>query len=308
MDLSIIIVTYQSEKVIKNCLNSIYQNTQGLNFEVILLDNNSQDQTVAVIKNEFPQVKLVETGENLGFAKAVNRGIKMSQGKAVLLMNPDMVVVGDAITDSLKYLNLDNEAGILGCKFVYPDNRLQPSFGNYPTLKTELLFSTFLYKIFPYGKIIPSHKLKQKKYSYPRIVDWVSGGFMLIKKAVMQSIGMLDENMFMYVEDVDFCKRANRAGFKIIYYPKAEVIHHHGHSAKSDFSRSVVNEAKSLLYYFKKYMMNAAILKFLILLRTNLLILKNYILSIFKEENKISMREYIKAKKEIKAINVNKKI
>jgi len=299
MDLSIIIVTYKSERVIKDCLKSIYENTKGIDFEVIVLDNDSQDKTVEIIKNNFPQVDLVEIEENLGFSKGVNLGIKKSRGEAVLLMNPDMIVLSNTINKSLRHLNSDKDIGILGCKFVYPDYKLQASFGNYPTNFTELLYSTSLYKIFPYGKIIPQNFLSREKYSKTQTVDWVSGGFMMIKRKVIEKIGGLDERFFMYLEDVDYCKRVKMNEFDIVYFPEVKVIHYHMESAKKDYSRAIINEAKSLNLYFKKYKMNTDFLKIFIYLKLLLLISRHYVASLFDKEYKKMLDDHIKALKEI---------
>lgn len=293
--LSIIIVTYNSEKLIGPCLESIFKTTAGLDFEIIIVDNNSQDGTINLIKAKFPQILLIENKENIGFARAINQGVKIAQGEFVLLLNPDMRVLNKAIQKSLEFLEKNfstssgdyKKIGILGGQLLYPEtSKIQPSFGRFPSLFTEFLYTFGLHRIFPWGRFIYKNIFSFWKFKKTHAIDWVGGGFMMIKKEVFGKVGLFDENFFLYLEDIDFCCRAREAGYGIYYFPYAQVEHHHMASSKTDLSRPIIYEAKSLMYYFKKYKKNVSALKFLIWLRLNLRIFAYFVLSLFGQKYK----------------------
>lgn len=297
--LSITIITYNSEKLIGPCLESIFKTTTSLDFEIIVIDNNSQDKTVNLINEKFPQARLIKNRENVGFARAINQGIKISQGEFVLFLNPDMRVLDEAIAASMEFLSQNEKAGILGGQLLYPKTlKIQVSFGRFPSFFTEFLYAFGLHKIFPCSRFISKNIFSGWKFKKTRQVDWVGGGYMMVKKEVFDKIGLLDENFFMYLEDIDFCYRAKKAGYEIYYFPKAQVIHHHMASSKRDLSKPMIYEAKSLIYYFKKYKKSLDILKFLIWLRLDIRILGYFLLSLFNRQYKDMFLSYSKAKKE----------
>lgn len=305
--LSIIIITYNSEKLIGPCLDSVFKIAVGLDFEIIVIDNNSQDRSIWAVEyysRENPEsgkkIKLIKNTENVGFARAVNQGIKMAKGEYILLMNPDMRILGGAIGLSLGFLQRAKKAGILGAQLLYPRTlKIQASFGRFPSLFTEFLYAFGLHKIFPWGRLIPKNIFSFWKFRKIYKVDWLGGGYMMVKKEVFNKVGLLDENFFMYLEDIDFCYRSKQAGYDIYYFPKAKVVHYHMASAKKDLSKPIIYEAKSLIYYFKKYKKNLNILRFLIWLRLNLRITTYFVRSLFSLRYGGLFEANIKAKKEI---------
>jgi GT2 family glycosyltransferase len=300
MKLSIIIITYNSEHLIGPCLDSIYETIKDIDYEIIVIDNASSDNTVAFLQKKYPKINLVVNSENVGFARGVNQGIKKARGEFILLLNPDMRVLQGTINKSLAYLEKNSEIGILGCQFLYPNMRLQASFGNFPSLFTEFLQTTYLYKFLPWGRFIPESTISKKRFKKIHKVDWLSGGFMILRRDVFKKIGLFDENFFMYLEDIDLCFRARKAGFKIIYFPKAQVIHHHMASTKKDPSRAIINELKSLIYYFKKYKKNIFILKILIYSKLYLQLSRYKLISLFRKKEKPFVEAYKKVLKEMK--------
>jgi GT2 family glycosyltransferase len=298
--LSIIIVTYNSEKLIGPCLDSILKTTANLDSEIIIIDNNSQDGTVNLVKTQFPQVRLTENKENVGFARAVNQGVKLAQGKFILLLNPDMRVLDKAILDSLEFLENDKKIGIVGGQLLYHETlKIQASFGKFPSLFTEFLYAFGLHKIFPWGRFIPKNIFSKGRFEKTHQVDWLGGGYMMINREVFDKVGLFDKNFFMYLEDIDFCYRAKNAGWRVYYFPKAKIVHHHMASSKKDISKPIIYEAKSLIYYFKKYKKSFGVLKFLIRPRLNLRILIYFLPSLFSQEFKELFEANKKAKKEI---------
>lgn len=276
MRLSIIIVNFKTRELLKECLNSIKENFE---YEIIVIDNNSQDGSVEEIESwksiksgedAGSQLKLIENKKNLGFAKAVNQGLKIAQGKYILLLNPDTKLKEGGLKQCLDFLVENPKIGILGCQLLNIDGSVQASFGNFPSLITEFFQATFLYKFFPLGRWIPFGFLSKGLFKRVHFVDWVGGGFMLMRREVVKAVGGLDENFFMYFEDVDFCQRVSNQEWRIIYWPEVRILHYHMQSAKRDIALAWWQEAESLIYYFKKYKKNLFILKVLLYFRAYL--------------------------------------
>ena len=293
MRLSIIIVTYNSAELIVNCLQSLSKGIRGIEqSEVIVVDNNSTDDTVVVVEKDFPQVLLIKNQLNVGFAQAVNLAVRKSKGDHILLLNPDVMVLDKAVFDSLVFMEGNEKIGILGCQLLNPDYSVQASFGNFPSLLTEFLRATFLYKLVPFGLHVTHNVFSRRWFKETLEPDWVSGGFMLVKRKVFQEIGLLDRKFFMYFEDVDFCRRACQVDIGIIYYPRARAIHHHMASSRSDFSVVVENTIRSLFYYFHKYKQDVRWLRRLVKGNLYAQIARYTIASLFVSKSKSKLKAY----------------
>jgi GT2 family glycosyltransferase len=227
-------------------LHSLKIACRKISHEIIVVDNHSQDGSIEMLEKDFKYIKLIKNKENFGFAKAVNQGIITAKGDYVLLVNSDMIVPEEAIEEMLA-ISEKHQIGILGPKLVYPNNKLQGSVGYFPSGVTEFFTKTRLYKIFNYGRYI------KPKFQRLTEVDWVSGGFMLIKKEVIDKIRFFDEKFFMYVEDVDFCYRAKKAGFKVAFTPAVSIIHFHQASSKNNLKQAHAYERASIRYFLEKY-------------------------------------------------------
>ncbi len=268
IDLTISVVSYNTRGFLKNCLNSIYQYTRGIKFEVILVDNGSTDGSIEMLKEEFPQVKLIENRQNLGFARANNQAIKKSKGKYLLLFNPDSVFRANSLDKMIKFMDDHPEIGILGCKILNADFTIQPSNSSFPNLFTELL------RAFQLKRMIPSVKWRKKigqKWGrlsgltlreYFRVywdservreVDWVTGACLLVRRRAIEDVGLLDENFFMYYEDADWCYRMRQKGWKVFYYPFFEIVHHARANEVGFSPRVFLERYKSASYYFQKH-------------------------------------------------------
>ena len=244
--ISVIIVNYNTKNLLKLCLHSIQVDTPELDYELIVIDNDSKDDSVKMLEKDFPEVKLIKNTINAGFAKAVNQGLKIAQGDYILLANSDIIVHNGALRKMQKVV-VNNKVDILGACMIYPNGKLQATVGRFPSRSTEFFTKTRLYKIFNYGRYF---KPKFKKLTY---IDWVSAGFMMIKKPVVEKLKGFDENFFMYLEDIDFCKRATQAGFKVAVSPDIDVIHKHQGSADKGVFDVNDYELESLKYYFDKW-------------------------------------------------------
>ena len=238
MELSIIIISFNTKELLKRCLNSVIGDEwsvvrkkrpvtshQSPVTEIIVVDNASTDGSVEMAKREFPQVKLIENRENLGFAKANNQALRQAQGKYCLLLNSDTEVKPGAPEKLVEFARQHSEAGIIGARLLNPDNSVQASSYHFPSIKRALA-EFWLGRKGEYEKYIAATSKE------PVEVDVVSFAAALLPKKTLEEIGLLNERYFMYFEDLDYCRRVKRAGLKIYYLPEAEVVHHHGASGK----------------------------------------------------------------------------
>ncbi len=253
MDLSIIIVNTNERHVLKPCLQSVFAQTKGIDFEVIVVDNASTDGTLEVLANEFPQVKVIPNKENLGFAGANNRGIKEASGKYVLLLNPDTEVLNGAIQKTVEFMNEHPRAGIAGCKLIFPNGKLQASIRSFPTVWNLFVEATFLYKLFSRTKLFGKYYFSYFDYATDIQVDWVSGAYFLIRRETIDKIGILDEQFYLYTEETDYCYRAKQAGFEVWFIPHGEVIHYWGGMSAINKRVAVWMQRSQLLFYQKHY-------------------------------------------------------
>jgi len=222
MDLSIIIVSFKVRDLLKQCLSSVFAQNFDFNFEIIVVDNNSQDGSAEMVKQKFPQVKLIASAKNLGFAAGNNLGLKEASGKYFLLLNPDTEFTDNSLNKLLAKSENNPEIGILGCKLLNPDGSLQPSARRFPRLIDHLLMMLKLHHLFPLKKYLAVNFDYQKEAE----ADQIMGAFMLIKRSVLDKIGFLDEKYYIWFEEVDYCLKAKKAGFKVVYSPESSIIHY----------------------------------------------------------------------------------
>jgi len=243
MDLSIIIVTCNSEQYILDCLDSVRKAAREFRHEIFLIDNKSTDQTKAVSSGFSNGVTFIENSENDGFAKAVNKGLERSSGDFILLLNPDVTIQSSSLRPMIDFMRNRPKVGICGCKLLNRDGSLQYSKGSFPTL-----FS-ILYRV-----IFPRRIRKYDLWGYGQTgrCDWITGAFMLIRDRLFGEVGRFDENYFMYYEDMDFCLQAREKDWEVYFYPEIKAYHLNPH-AMSDRSPFIENEIrKSRLYFFRK--------------------------------------------------------
>jgi len=222
--LTIIIVNYNSGKGLRKCLNSIFANRQGPAVEVIVIDNRSSDGSESIIKSYFRHVQLIKNPENLGFSKACNQGFKLSNGDYVLFLNPDTIIKNDALQQCLQFMNSNPTVGLLGPKLLNMDGTCQPSCADFPFLH-KLFLDHLLRNKFLGDSIRNNFLLKYWAHDEIRDVDWVLGAFMLTRSVLIKHLGGFDECFFLYGEDLELCYRIKRAGWKVVFFPYAEVFH-----------------------------------------------------------------------------------
>lgn len=258
VDLSIIIVNWNTRDLLVSCLRSIDRESGEVMAEVFVIDNGSTDGSKEAVREEFPEVTLIDNPMNFGFAKANNQGIKLSKGKNVLLLNPDTQVKEGAIGALISFMDTHLEAGVAGVQLLNSDGSKQNSIANFPSLTTELLNKSLLRRLFP--NRFPG---KERDYAVPIEVDSVIGACMMVRRDAVEKVGLLDEDYFLFLEETDWCYRMKKAGWKIYHVPRAEVIHHQGKGAERDKKRAKIEYYRSRYLFFKK---NRGIWQWLLLL------------------------------------------
>ncbi|MHA1855125.1 MAG: glycosyltransferase family 2 protein [Promethearchaeota archaeon] len=248
--LSIIIVSYNTRELLINCIRSIYQNTKKLDFEIIVIDNHSNDGSQKAIRKYFENVILISNSKNRGFARANNQGIEISKGKYVLLLNSDTLVINNALKKLVNFLERNSDAGIVGPKVLNEDRSIQTSFGKFPTIKSEMARSLLLESRIQQKNFSSDKRLKEK---IPFEVDWVSGCCLLIRRKVYDQIGGMDEKFFLFNEEVDWCLRASKQGWKTYYHPDAKIIHFGSRSVVKNYYAFIASRYESRLIFVQKH-------------------------------------------------------
>ncbi|MFA7662315.1 MAG: glycosyltransferase family 2 protein [Patescibacteria group bacterium] len=254
MKLSIITVGWKVKDLLRECLTSIFEQTQNIDFEVFVIDNNSGDGTAEMVQNEFPQVNLIINPGNSGFAKANNQAIVRAKGEYVLLLNPDTRILDRALDKMVSFMESKTNCGIGACKLLNSDLSLQPSIRRFPKLIDQVLILLKVQHLFANLKIFKNYLATDFDYAQDSQVDQVMGAFMLIRRGVIDQIGMLDEEFWIWFEEVDFCQRTKKAGWEVWYTPRANIVHHFGQSFKQkmSFEKQKIFNA-SMRLYFKKH-------------------------------------------------------
>ncbi|MCD4690300.1 sugar transferase [bacterium] len=253
-DLSIIIVGYNSAEPLRECLRSLEGCGDRLARETILIDNASADDTVDMVRREFPGVAVYQNGANVGLARAVNRGIRESVGRYVLVLNPDIEVRSGALDELVAFMDATPGAGLAGSKLINEDASLQLSCRSFYTFWTLLLRRTFLGKVFRQSRAIRRHLMLDYDHEDPSEVDWVLGACMIVRRSAMADVGPMDERFFLYFEDVDWCYRMWRGGWKVWYVPASTMNHRHAReSARPGVNKLLVAHLLSLLHFYEKW-------------------------------------------------------
>ncbi len=255
MKISIIIVSYNVKDYISQCIRSIYKSSLNQNeYEVIVIDNDSHDGTSDTIKQNFDKVILHQNNINEGFSKAVNKGITLSQGEYICILNPDVIIQETTLSNLLNFQSLNPNLGAIGPKILNSDGTIQHSCKrSFPTPLNSLFRLTGLDRIFPKSKFFGQYNLTYLDIDKEHEVDVISGACMMVPKKIFQKIGNFDERFFMFGEDIDICHRIKAAGYKICYVPTSEIIHYKGESVKNAPFDMINVFYSAMDLYFKKY-------------------------------------------------------
>jgi hypothetical protein len=243
--LTIIIVNWNNKKILQDCLESIYNTQINYSYEIIVVDNNSEDGSVKLIKNKFHEVILIENNKNIGFAKANNRAIKIAKTDHILLLNNDTIITqNDCFSNMVRFMQENPNVGVLGCKLLYPNGTLQSLGGKYTSaweiFKNQILFF----------KTWKRFRENKEKDSILKRVDCVSGACLLTRREVFEKVGMLNEDYFMYGEDIEFCYRVHKSGWEIGVLTNESIIHLLGKSTEKNLTEtlyhSINNDLKNI--------------------------------------------------------------
>lgn len=254
MDLSIVIVSYNTKDLLIQTLESVYQATDSLTKEVFVVDNASQDGSADAVAAQFPEAHLVRNEQNVGFSKANNQAIRNSSGRYVLLLNSDTVVSADTFAAMVRFMDEHPQAGAGGCKVVKPDGSLDLACRrSFPTPLNAMYQALKFDKLFPNSPHFAAYNMTYRDVNETYQVDCLVGAFMMLRRDVLAEVGLLDGRFFMYGEDVDWCYRIKRAGWEIWYYPETEIIHYKGASSKKKKVRMIYEFHRAMKLYYDKH-------------------------------------------------------
>jgi len=256
-DVSIIIVNWNTKELLRQCLKSLYDIASNVRFEVYVVDNNSSDGSTEMVKRDFPQIKLIENRQNEGFARANNKAMYYARGRYILLLNSDTVVLDQAFDKMLAYMDEHRDAGVLGCRLINKEGSLQVSAAWFSTLATALLGSNIVPRalagFFRMKKFPGQNFLTNRSHEEIQDVDWVVGACMLVRHEIIHEVGLLDEKLFIFGEEIEWCFRIKKRGWRIIYFPDAKLIHYGGGSAKESSKISAYRRVFAERYIYHKH-------------------------------------------------------
>lgn len=290
MDLSIVIVNYNVKYFLEQCLHSVKKAIEGIETEVFVVDNNSVDGSCNHIRERFPWVKLIDNKENVGFSKANNQAIRISSGKYVLLLNPDTVVEEDTFSKCISFMDEHPEAGSLGVKMIDGSGHYLPESKRALPTPSVAFYKIFgLSSLFPKSKIFGKYHLGYLDKDKTHEVDILAGAFMFLRKETLEKVGLLDEDYFMYGEDIDLSYRITKGGYKNYYYPETTIIHYKGESTKKGSLNYVVVFYNAMIIFANKHFASkraraySMIIRLAIYLRAALSLVRRFTKRIYRQ-------------------------
>ena len=253
MDLSILVVNWNAGQALGRCIASVLAHTRGLDYEILVVDNASADGSLAAVQARFgaePRLVLLPQMRNLGFAAANNLAYERSRGDCILLLNPDTELRDNALASLVAFLRSDDTIGVVGPQLRYPDGRLQPSCRRFPRTRHWLVILSGLHRF----ASMADYYMSDFDHRSQRDVDQVMGSALMTRRSVVDRVGFLDGRFFLWFEEVDYCKRVREAGYRVVFYPQATVVHRGGQSSgllsRVERRRLLI---PSLLLYFRKH-------------------------------------------------------
>lgn len=230
IDLSIIIVSYNTKDILRECLSSVFRYLpKRIQYEVIIVDNASSDGSIEMMKKEFPKITVIENKENVGFSKANNTGVEKAKGKYILFLNSDTKIMHDVFTEMIRFMEKRQEAGAATCRVELPTEELDDaSHRGFPTPWNAFCHFSGLSRIFPRSRIFAGYSLGWEDLSKTHEIDACAGAFMIVRQDAGEEIGWWDEDFFWYGDDLDFCYRLKEKGWKIYYVPTVSIMHYKG--------------------------------------------------------------------------------
>lgn len=268
MQLSVIIVNYNVKYFLEHCLLSVLHASAGMQCEIFVVDNNSSDDSVDMVKAKFPSVTLIENWQNAGFARANNQAVDKAKGKYILYLNPDTIVPEDCFEKCLAYMNSHEDAGALGCRLIDGKGEFLPeSKRGFPSADVAFYKITGLSGLFSKSKYFNRYHVGYLPEFETNEVDVLAGCFMWCRKSVIDKVGSFDTDYFMYGEDIDLSYKIKKAGFKNIYFPETTIIHYKGESTKKGSLNYVKMFYQAMIIFAKKHLRSSKKGLFIILIQ-----------------------------------------
>jgi GT2 family glycosyltransferase len=246
-------VSWNTRAILRDCLRTIYAQTKTVPFEVIVVDNASHDGSAEMVKADFPQVVLLANTTNRGFAAANNQGIEVAQGRYVLLLNSDTLVLDGAIDKMVAFADEHPEAAAVACRVLNADRTWQPTAFMFPSALNLLLSALYLNKLLPRSRFFGRERMTWWNGLDMQAVEVVAGCFLLVRRAAVRQVGVLDESYFMYGEESDWCYRFHKAGWKVLYTPAAQIVHLGGASSVQIKGPMCLQLRASTLLFIRKH-------------------------------------------------------
>ena len=253
VDISVVIVAWNAQHYLKLCLESLAAAPPRRSMEVLVVDNASADGTVEMVEMQFPWVKLIKSPENLGFSKGNNVAIRQAQGRYIALVNPDVIVLPGCLDALADFLDQHPEVGNVGPRVFNPDMTQQSTCRRFPTLWNNFCSATALATTFAKSRIFAGEHMWFFPHDRTLAVEVIVGCFSFIRREAFDSVGLLDEDLFMYGDDVDWCRRARNGGWEVVFYPGARAIHDRGKTTAPYPVRFALAQQRSVLYYWSKH-------------------------------------------------------
>jgi N-acetylglucosaminyl-diphospho-decaprenol L-rhamnosyltransferase len=254
-DISVIIVNYNARDYLRMCLDTLIENPAWPErLEVIVVDNASRDNSREMVRNHFGGFHFIANDSNIGFAAANNQGIRQSHGRYIVLLNPDTRVPSDALLQLVNFMDAHPDAAVCGPQLLNPDGSIQLSCRRFPTLTAVLIRGTFLNRFLGQSRTMREYLMLDWDHQDTRTVDWVLGACFVMRREAIEKVGLLDDGFFVYYEDIDWCYRAWRLGWRVYYYPIVSVWHYYQRaSSKGIFSRVSLYHLESIFRLFRKH-------------------------------------------------------
>jgi len=253
-DVSIVIISWKMKDLLRDCLASIYKHTNNIVFEVLLVDNNSQDGTHEMVAKKFPEVRIIRNSVNKGVAPARKQGMKLTTGKYILILDADTELIENSLKCLFEFMEKNKEYGLVGCKLVDSNMNLQYSCKRFPSLLSLIFRRLESVKFISKSNTLKKHIMMDWDHNEIREVDYLIGACQFIRREVIDKIGYYDTKIFYGPEDIDYCLRIWKAGWKVVYYPFTRIIHHEQRITKRDFfSKISLQHLKGIFYLYHKY-------------------------------------------------------
>lgn len=256
-DLSVVVVSWNSAEFLEQCLSAVYSATNGHPFEVIVIDNASADGSAALVREKFPAAKLVVNDRNRGVSYAFNQGLRMSSGRYVQTLCSDTMVQPGAFETMMAFLETHPDAGAVGPQLIYPDGRLQPSCRAFPTFSTFVWEFSGLSRLFPGHPVFGRWRMGDFDHRTLREVDQPRGSSLMVRRETVEEIGLWDEDLDMFFNDVDWCLRIKQRGWKIYFLPSALMVHHGGSSVRKVRPKMILQSHRCCYRFFRKHQRGA---------------------------------------------------